>query len=115
MSAPGASIERIQHPFVAERKEEEGEEEARADISERGRRMIRFADPQLLCFQHCRPETRLFCLEVPDACPVCGLDIRTDSQDDMLTKAFPVPCPFVSASDAKSSILIRPTKGDFLQ
>lgn len=75
--------------------------------------MMRFADPELLCFQHCAPETRLFCLEVPDVCPVCGQDISPEV--DMLTKPFPVPCPFVAASDAKSCLLIRPTKGDFLQ
>lgn len=82
-------------------------------------------DPEIICFQHCCQDSRIFCLEVPDDCPVCGNRlVEEGAQDDsgdikknevsFLTHPFQMPCPFVCAQDSPCSILIRTTSGDFL-
>ena len=72
-------------------------------------------DPEIMCFQHCCRDSRVFCLEVPEACPVCGSDLLHGEPVDFITPSFIIPCPFVSVGvDNGCCILIRPTMGDFL-
>ncbi|XP_023320239.1 MKRN2 opposite strand protein isoform X2 [Eurytemora carolleeae] len=64
----------------------------------------------ILCFEHCGK--RIFSLKnIPDACPVCNLLI---TQCDLKIPPFAVPSPFKKAVDFPCSIVIKPTKGNFL-
>jgi len=70
-------------------------------------------DPEIIYFSHCDSGKRIFCLEIPEACPLCGERIEEETSS-LLSGPRQVPCPFVSSSDAPCSVLIRPTRGDFL-
>ena len=64
----------------------------------------------ILCFEHCGK--RIFSLKnIPDACPVCNLLL---TQCDLKIPPFAVPSPFKKAVDFPCSIVIKPTKGNFL-
>ncbi|KAL7294291.1 hypothetical protein TKK_0012306 [Trichogramma kaykai] len=65
-------------------------------------------ESQILCFKHCR-STSIFCKIVPNACPLCQETI-----DNFLIPPFIIPNPLVNAKDCPCSLVIRPSKGDFL-
>ncbi|XP_014234264.1 MKRN2 opposite strand protein [Trichogramma pretiosum] len=65
-------------------------------------------ESQILCFKHCR-STSIFCKIVPTACPLCQETI-----DNFLIPPFIIPNPLVNAKDCPCSLVIRPSKGDFL-
>ncbi|XP_063605048.1 MKRN2 opposite strand protein-like [Penaeus indicus] len=66
-------------------------------------------DPGIVCYQHC--EGRLFSFSLPSSCYLCGADL---SVEPLTCPPFRLPYPFVRASQAPCSIVIKPTKGDFL-
>ena len=70
------------------------------------------ADPGILCFQHCNPKSKVFCLELPDYCPQCDSPM---SCVQLKIPPFCVPYPFTCAKRTQCSVIIRPTDGDFLQ
>ena len=70
------------------------------------------ADPGILCFQHCNPKSKVFCLELPDYCPQCDSPM---SCVELKIPPFCVPYPFTCAKRTQCSVIIRPTDGDFLQ
>ncbi|XP_073986365.1 MKRN2 opposite strand protein isoform X2 [Rhodnius prolixus] len=69
---------------------------------------MRNPDPGILCFSHCGP--RVFCLQLPEHCPVCRANL--DSQQSLVP--FRVPYPFVKASQYPCSVVLKPTNGDYL-
>ncbi|XP_074593935.1 MKRN2 opposite strand protein [Brevipalpus obovatus] len=68
-------------------------------------------DPKIFCFQHCEPNTKVFCFRVPDSCPLCSASIATTNP---ISPPFLIPFPFTHPRNSTSSIIIRPTEGDFL-
>lgn len=79
------------------------------------------SDPEIICFQHCSGDSSIFCLEVPETCPLCSLEILSNGssnsqepKDSFLATPLMIPCPFVSGSQTTCSLLIRPSVGDFL-
>ncbi|XP_054157014.1 MKRN2 opposite strand protein-like [Oppia nitens] len=68
-------------------------------------------DPGILCFQHCNSRCKVFCLELPDHCPLCSASL---SSVELKIPPFCVPYPFTSAKRTQCSLVIRPTDGDFL-
>ncbi|CAG2113395.1 unnamed protein product [Medioppia subpectinata] len=68
-------------------------------------------DPGILCFQHCNPKSKVFCLELPDYCPQCDSPM---SCIELKIPPFCVPFPFICAKRTQCSVIIRPTDGDFL-
>ena len=69
-------------------------------------------DPGILCFQHCDKKSKVFCLELPDYCPICDSPMNSI---ELRIPPFQVPYPFTYTRRAPCSVLIRPTEGDFLQ
>ncbi|KAK7084283.1 protein of unknown function (DUF4796) [Halocaridina rubra] len=66
-------------------------------------------DPGILCYQHCRG--RLFAFQLPDVCSICSADLRSAPLN---VPPFRVPYPFVRASQSPCSLVIKPSRGDFL-
>ncbi|XP_042211045.1 MKRN2 opposite strand protein-like [Homarus americanus] len=66
-------------------------------------------DPGIICYQHC--EGRLFGFSLPSTCYVCDADLTTEPLN---TPPFRVPYPFVRASQAPCTLVIKPSRGDFL-
>ena len=64
----------------------------------------------ILCFEHC--EKKVFCVKLPDTCPVCQIAI---TQCNFKLPPFKLPTPFSRAQDHPCSIVIKPTNGDFLK
>jgi len=64
----------------------------------------------ILCFEHCGK--RVFSMrDLPDSCPICKVDLL---DCDLKIPPFAVPSPFRSAAEFPCSIVIKPTKGNFL-
>ena len=63
----------------------------------------------IICVEHC--EHQIFSLSFPDFCPQCQTSLR-----DCVLKnpPFTVPSPFARAQDHPCSVVIKPTKGNFL-
>ncbi|XP_067138810.1 MKRN2 opposite strand protein [Centruroides vittatus] len=68
-------------------------------------------DPGILCFQHCDKVVKIFCFDLPDVCALCNGDLQTS---ELRIPPFRVPYPFTSAKKSPCSVVIKPTKGDFL-
>lgn len=66
-------------------------------------------DPGVLCFQHCKH--KVFGFNLPDSCPICSKDLNTEP---LQLPPFRIPYPFVRASQNPCSLVIKPTRGDFL-
>ncbi|KAJ8681360.1 hypothetical protein QAD02_017147 [Eretmocerus hayati] len=64
--------------------------------------------PTLIRFQHCS-DTPVFCRQVPKDCPVCGHSLATLELEPVL-----VPCPLVNAVHHPCSLVVRCSKGSFL-
>jgi len=69
-------------------------------------------DPNILCFQHCEPKSKVFCLHLPANCPICDVPLTSVP---LYTPPFQVPYPFTNPEKVPTSVIIRPTEGDFLQ
>ncbi|KAL6258661.1 hypothetical protein P5V15_010614 [Pogonomyrmex californicus] len=65
-------------------------------------------DPGIICFRHC-PTKSVFCRRIPAICPVCISQIQ-----NFVVDPFRVPYPFVNAVHTSSSVIIRPSQGNFL-
>lgn len=66
--------------------------------------------PHIICFEHC--EKKVFSsLCLPRQCPTCSTDLL---DCDLKIPPFVVPSPFKRAQDHPCSIVVKPTKGDFL-
>lgn len=65
-------------------------------------------DPRIICFKHCS-STSVFCKEVPERCPLCNSTIS-----DYVLQPFRLPYPFVRADECPVSVVMRPSRGDFL-
>lgn len=63
----------------------------------------------LICLEHCNK--KIFGTELPECCPVCETNL---SQCDLKMPPFKLPSPFARAQDHPCSVVIKPTKGDFL-
>lgn len=65
----------------------------------------------ILCFEHC--EKRIFSMdELPSSCIICDTPIFNCQ---LKIPPFAVPSPFQRATDFPCSIVIKPTKGNFLE
>lgn len=65
-------------------------------------------DPGIMCFRHCLTKN-VICKHVPIICPVCLLQI-----EGFIVDPFRVPYPFANASHNPTSVVIRPSQGNFL-
>lgn len=66
--------------------------------------------PHIICFEHC--DKKVFSSSVlPSHCPTCHTDLF---DCDLKIPPFVVPSPFKRAQDYPCSIVVKPTKGDFL-
>lgn len=65
-------------------------------------------DPGIVCFRHCSTKN-VFCRRIPATCPVCSLQMQNFIMDP-----FRVPYPFVNAAHSPASVVIRPSRGSFL-
>lgn len=65
-------------------------------------------DPGIVCFRHCSTKN-VFCQHVPVTCPVCLLQMQ-----NFVVDPFRVPYPFANAIHSPTSIIIRPSRGSFL-
>lgn len=64
--------------------------------------------PTIICFKHCS-EKSIFCNQVPLLCPLCNKLIVT-----FTLEPFEIPYPFINANQNPTSIILRPSSGDFL-
>lgn len=64
--------------------------------------------PSIKCFKHCSSES-VFCKQVPTICPLCK-----KSTNSFILEPFEIPYPFVNANQSPTSIVLRPSFGDFL-
>ena len=64
--------------------------------------------PSVICFKHCSSES-IFCKEVPAICPFCKKSTNT-----FILEPFQIPYPFTNAIQNPTSIVIRPSSGNFL-
>jgi hypothetical protein len=64
----------------------------------------------ILCFEHCNH--RIFAFALPEQCPKCFTPI---ANCQFSLPPFQIPSPFSRAQDHPCSIVIKPTKGDFLK
>ncbi|XP_051159110.1 MKRN2 opposite strand protein [Leptopilina boulardi] len=64
--------------------------------------------PTIICFKHCLSES-IFCNKVPSICPLCKKSIVT-----FKLEPFEIPYPFINAKQNPTSIILRPSYGDFL-
>lgn len=69
-------------------------------------------DPGILCFQHTKCETKIFCFEFPQKCKFCSADLLNT---ELEIPPFMVPYPFRNSSKEYNSVVIKPTSGDFLK
>lgn len=65
-------------------------------------------DPGILCFNHCNSKN-IFCKSVPVICPLCESSIV-----DYIVAPFLIPYPYKNAVYYPSYLVIRPSKGSFL-
>jgi len=71
----------------------------------------RVKDASIICFEHC--EHKIFSLnELPSSCPECGDDLTQYSFPNL--PPFKLPSPITRAIDHPCSVIIKPTRGDFL-
>jgi Domain of unknown function (DUF4796) len=85
-------------------------------------------DPGLLCFKHCQSD--IFALLIPNRCPECDTDLSkcssitpfrynynlcTTFHDELIDFFVRIPFPFRRASQYPCSVVLKPTKGDFLR
>lgn len=64
--------------------------------------------PSIICFKHCSSES-IICKQVPTVCPLCQKSTTT-----FILEPFQIPFPFTKATENPTSIVIRPSSGDFL-
>lgn len=64
-------------------------------------------DPGIICYQHCG--AKIFTLKLPEECHMCKEQLTSQ------IIPFRLPFPFVKASQYPSSVVLRPTNGDFLK
>lgn len=69
-------------------------------------------DPGILCTQHCN--SKIFSFILPEKCPLCQMQIINNGSSSFGTMPFRLPYPFVRATQALASVILRPTNGDFL-
>ncbi|XP_071565048.1 MKRN2 opposite strand protein-like [Temnothorax nylanderi] len=65
-------------------------------------------DPGIVCFRHCSTKS-VFCRRVPATCPVCSSQMQ-----NFVVDPFCVPYPFANATHNPTSVVIRPSRGSFL-
>lgn len=65
-------------------------------------------DPGIVCFRHCSTKS-VFCWRVPATCPACSSQTQ-----NFLVDPFRVPYPFTNATHCSTSVVIRPSRGSFL-
>lgn len=65
-------------------------------------------DPGIICFKHCSSKA-IFCKKVPDICPLCQSFISK-----YVLEPFRLPNPFAKGKECPATILLRPSRGDFL-
>lgn len=68
-------------------------------------------DLAILCFQHCDKKANVLCLQLPENCPICGLELE---DAELRVPPFRIPYPFKNSQNAPCSIVIKPSKGDFM-
>ncbi len=67
-------------------------------------------DCSIICFEHC--DHKIFSLtSLPPSCPQCSADL-TNCQFNL--PPFKLPSPLARAQDHPCSVVIKPTRGDFL-
>ncbi|EDO45044.1 predicted protein [Nematostella vectensis] len=65
----------------------------------------------LMCMQHCSSDSYLIFTTFPRSCEVCGSVLENCR---LRVPPFRLPNPFVASRCVPRSVLIRPTRGDFL-
>jgi len=65
-------------------------------------------DPGILCFRHCSAKS-VFCRRIPATCPVCSRQMQ-----NFIVDPFRAPYPFANATHSPTSVVIRPSRGSFL-
>lgn len=66
------------------------------------------SDPGIVCFRHCQAKS-VFCKHIPMTCPVCSSQMQ-----NFIVDPFRIPYPFANATQNPTSIVIRPSRGTFL-
>jgi len=64
----------------------------------------------IFCLEHCKGN-KIFGFKIPSRCPYCAEDLSTC---ELRIPPFRVPTPFTSGKNSPCSIILKPTKGDFL-
>ncbi|XP_015173802.1 PREDICTED: MKRN2 opposite strand protein [Polistes dominula] len=65
-------------------------------------------DPGIICFRHCNIKN-VFCKTIPEECPLCKEFIV-----NFRIEPFRIPYPFTNATSQSTSIVIKPSRGTFL-
>ncbi|RUS86775.1 hypothetical protein EGW08_005435 [Elysia chlorotica] len=65
----------------------------------------------LRCFQHCRKDTDLVCLRLPERCPLCAAQTALTP---CRIPPYVLPSPFLASTAAPRAVVVRPTDGTFL-
>ncbi|XP_058452912.1 MKRN2 opposite strand protein [Malaya genurostris] len=71
--------------------------------------MSPYTHQHVICFRHCRKN--VFVFSVPIRCPLCN-QILEHCKDIL---PFALPHPFVNATQTPCSVVLRPSRGDFLR
>ncbi|XP_055637823.1 MKRN2 opposite strand protein isoform X2 [Toxorhynchites rutilus septentrionalis] len=66
-------------------------------------------DPDIICFKHCGND--IFMFSVPNRCPLCNGNLEQCRE----FLPFTLPYPFISATESPCSVILRPSRGDFLR
>lgn len=76
--------------------------------------MISTKKERIMCMQHCSSSLSIFFVGFPARCPVCSVELNNCQ---LIIPPFCLPCPLSSSQDPllRCSVLIKPTKGDFLR
>lgn len=65
-------------------------------------------DPGIVCFRHCSTKS-VFCRRILTTCPLC-----LSQMQNFIVDPFRVPYPFANATHRPTSVVIRPSRGSFL-
>ena len=71
--------------------------------------IVSSSESDILCFEHC--DCKIFALDLPESCPVFSTHLI---DCDFRMPPFKLPSPFSRAQDYPCSVIIKPTKGSFL-
>ncbi|XP_064629032.1 MKRN2 opposite strand protein-like [Lineus longissimus] len=67
---------------------------------------------RILCLQHCQKDINIFFTVFPNSCPICGESL---TESEALIPPFAIPSPFSSAAEVPVSVIVKPSRGSWLE